>query len=114
MLKQLHDCTEIKTKITQERLVFKLLENDLEKTKRIRQILEQYLEPISDFDLTSFKSEEEVKILQEDFNLDLLTLASSILAYVATSDLAAKLAQTSLKSTVLIDHRQLVLQLLSI
>ncbi len=36
MLKQLHDCSEIKTKITQERLIFKLLENDLEKTKRIR------------------------------------------------------------------------------
>jgi hypothetical protein len=50
------------------------------------------LEPISEFDLTSFKSEEEVKILQEDFNLDVLALASSILAYVATSELAAKLA----------------------
>jgi hypothetical protein len=58
MLKQLHDCSEIwffiifklnlfftqtskfvpeiKTKITQERLIFKLLENDLEKTKRVR------------------------------------------------------------------------------
>jgi hypothetical protein len=32
--------------------MFKLLENDLEKTKRIRQILELYLEPISEFDLT--------------------------------------------------------------
>jgi hypothetical protein len=50
------------------------------------------LEPISEFDLTSFKSEEEVKILQEDFNLDVLALASSILAYVATSELASKLA----------------------
>jgi hypothetical protein len=59
MLKQLHDCTEIKSKITQERLIFKLLENDLEKTKRIRQILELYREPISEFDLTQFKSDEE-------------------------------------------------------
>jgi len=88
----LHNSSEIKEKITQERLTFKLLENDLEKTKRVRQILEQYLEPISEFDLTSFKSEEEVKILQEDFNLDVLVLASSILAYVATSEVAAKLA----------------------
>jgi len=50
------------------------------------------LEPISEFDLTTFKSEEEIKILQEDFNLDVVALASSILAYVSTSDLVAKLA----------------------
>lgn len=52
MLKHLHGSAEIKAKITQERLIFKLLENDLEKAKRIRQILELYLEPISEFDLT--------------------------------------------------------------
>jgi hypothetical protein len=35
MIKQLHNCSEIKVKISQERLIFKLLENNLEKTKRV-------------------------------------------------------------------------------
>jgi len=65
----------------------------LEKTKRIRAIYDKYLEPISEFDLTQFKTEEETKILQDDYNLDLLATAASILAYVATSELAKKLAQ---------------------
>jgi hypothetical protein len=63
-----------------------------------------YSEPIADFDLTQFRSEEETKILSEDFNFDLLAHASSILAYIATNDLAEKLAKTNLKSVVLDDQ----------
>lgn len=43
MIQKLYGSSETKTQICLERLIFKLIENNLEKTKRIRSIFDTYL-----------------------------------------------------------------------
>lgn len=66
----------------------------------MQQILELYSDPIADFDLSQFRSEEEIKILQDDYCLDVIVNAASILTYVATNEVSNKLSNTNMKQAV--------------
>ena len=80
LIKALHGSEDPKHKISLERLIFKLLEAG--KIRRIDELLEKYLAPVSDFDLNLFKEPEEIAALEQDYHLDLLCSTSLILTYL--------------------------------
>ena len=61
----------------------------------------EYVELLSDFDLIDFKSDEDIKLLQDDYNFDLIYSGVALVSYVATSEISNRLAGSNLL-TVLI------------
>ena len=73
------------SKILRERLLFKFLENNFEKVNKLIEISMPLIHRISDFDLEKFKEIEEIEYLENDFNFELVALATMILAYLCKS-----------------------------
>jgi hypothetical protein len=56
----------------------------------------EYAEVLSDFDLTEFKSDEDIKLLQDDYNFDLIYSGVALVSYIATSEISNRLAGSNL------------------
>ena len=78
-------------KICLERISFKLLEGSFEKFKRLRDLHEQVYSRLSEFDLDEFKTSEEIGYLENDYNLDLLSLVDCLLLYTSSSETCKRL-----------------------
>lgn len=60
MIRHLADAEDIRPKICLERVVFKLLENNLQKTRFILNLFQDLCRPLKDFDLSQFGTDEEI------------------------------------------------------
>ena len=79
-----------KGRICMERLCFKFVENRFEKLIRLVQLHKLVYGRLSEFDLAEFTQSEEIKQLEEHFNLDLLVIVDSILAILCSTTALSK------------------------
>ena len=61
----------------------------------------QYAEILTEFDLNHFKSDEEIKLLQDDYNFDLVFGGVALVSYVATSEISNRLAESNLTAALI-------------
>ena len=65
---------KVKAKLCLERLLFKFLENNQSKIKKLCELLITYYERIQEFDLNEFKELSEIMQLETHFSLDIQVL----------------------------------------
>ena len=94
--------TQVKRTICLERLCFKFVENRFEKLVRLVMLHKIVHARIEEFDLAQFTQMEEIRQLEEHFNLDLLILVDSIMASLCVTNALEKfLTDQSLKADLL-------------
>lgn len=92
----------MKRTICLERLCFKFVENRFEKLVRLVMLHKIVHARIEEFDLAQFTQMEEIRQLEEHFNLDLLILVDSIMASLCVTNALEKfLTDQSLKADLL-------------